>query len=276
MNRHAKIRNYSGRFEYLERRNPLAGNVTAAVVGGTLILEGDSSSNSIQVRQLSQTSWEVRGFDTRINGNSGTFTANGVLAGVDADLNRGDDFVKIFNGTIATDLAVETNQGADSIQLINLNVNGIADITTGDGNDSILVSDVEVNGTIESTSADAGAFELQTHGGSDVVNVDRLLATSAYLNLGSGNDSLAMTRSSFDSGLRIRASDGTDGVSLNDIDAQDDVWVHMGDGDSDALSVANSSGARGLFRGGNGDGDSLSRSDNNFGAESDHDFEFVS
>jgi hypothetical protein len=276
MIRNEKKRQAARRFESLERRNPLAGNVTAAVVGGTLMLEGDSGENAVQVRQLSESSWEVRGLDTRINGSNSAFIANGVLAGISADLNRGDDFIKIFNGTIAADLVVETNQGADALQFINLNVNGIANVTTGDDNDSVLVSDVEVNGTVESETPDTGAFRLLTHGGSDVVNVDRLLATSAYINLGSGNDSLAMTRSSFDFDLRIRASDGTDAVSLNDIDAEEDIWVHMGDGDSDALSVANSSGAAGIFRGGNGDGDSLSRSDNNFGAEIENDFEFVS
>jgi hypothetical protein len=275
MNRQVHVSNFGRRFESLERRNPLAGNVTAAVVGGELLLNGDHSSNAVQVRQLSETSWEVRGLGTQINGSNSAFTANGVLAGISADLNRGDDFIKIFNGTITGDLLVETNQGADSLQFINLNVDGIANITTGDDVDAVLVSDVEVNGTLEAPTADAGAFNLLTHGSNDVVTIDRLLATSAYINLGSGNDALAMTRSTFDLNLRIRGSDGTDSVSLNDIEADAEIWVHMGDGDFDALAVANSTSPLARFRGGNGEGDTLSTANNNFDAEVENDFEFV-
>jgi hypothetical protein len=259
-------------FENLERRNPLAGNITAAVVGGNLILEGDNNSNAVQVRQTGEASWEVRGLGTQINGSNSAFTANGVLAGIDADLNRGNDFIKVFNGTIATDLLIETNQGADSVQLINLNINGIANITTGDDSDAVLVSDVEANTTVE--GLEGAGFILNTHGATDSVVIDRLLAASAALHLGSGNDSLAMTRSAFDLELRIQASDGTDAVSLNDIEAED-LWVHMGDGDFDALAVANSSATNASFRGGNGEGDTLSTANNEFTNESINDFEFV-
>jgi hypothetical protein len=263
-------------FESLERRNPLAGNVTAEVVGGSLFLEGDSSANAVQVRQLSETSWEVRGFGTRINGSNDVFIADDVLLDIDIDLNRGNDFVKVFNGTVGNNLFVETNQGLDTVQLINLNVNGIASITTGDESDSVLVSNVSVDGgeIVPEQQVDGGAFSLATHGGADVVVIDRLFAASAGINLGSGNDSLAMTRSGFESDLRIRAGDGTDAVSLNDVDAEADLWVHLGDGDFDALTIANSSAAAGIFRGGTGDGDTLVTSNNDFDVEIINDFEF--
>lgn len=262
-------------FESLERRNPLAGNITAAVVGGSLLLEGDSSSNAVQVRQVSEASWEVRGLGTQINGSNNTFVANNVVAGIEADLNRGDDFIKVFNGTLVTDLLIETNQGADSVQLINLNITGGADITTGDGNDAVLISDVEAGGQVVEEQPVGIAFYLNTNTGADVVSVDRLLANSAEFFLGSGNDVLAMTRSAFASDVRISASTGTDTVSLNDIEAIDDIWVHMGDGDSDALAVANSTATNGIFRGGSGDNDTLSTANNDFENEVINDFEFV-
>jgi hypothetical protein len=269
MSRNAIERKRACRFESLERRNPLAGNVTAEVVGGSLLIEGDSSANSIQVRQLSDTTWEVRGFGTRVNGSNNTFVAEDVLLDINVDLNRGNDFVKVFNGTVGNNLLVETNQGLDTVQLINLDITGIADITTGDETDSVLVSDVNVEG------GEGAGFNLATHGGADVVVIDRLFAIGATLHLGSGNDALAMTRSSFTSDLRIQASTGTDSVSLNDIDAESDLWVHLGDGDFDALAVANSSAAAGIFRGGLGDGDTLSRANNEFDAEVINDFEYT-
>jgi hypothetical protein len=268
MNRNVFSRKRACKFESLEGRNPLAGNVTAEVVGGSLVLIGDSNSNSIQVRQLSESTWEVRGFGTQINGSNNAFIAEEVLLDIDVDLNRGNDFVKVFNGTVGNNLLVETNQGLDSVQLINLDITGIAGVTTGDDVDSVVVSDVNVEG------GEGAAFSLATHGGADVVVIDRLFAIGASIHLGAGNDALAMTRSSFGSDLRIQASTGTDSVSLNDIDAGNDLWVHMGDGDFDALAVANSSAAAGIFRGGAGDGDTLSRANNEFDVEVVNDFEF--
>ncbi len=273
MSRNTIGRKWTCRFEALEQRNPLAGNVTAEVVGGALLIEGDNSSNAIQVRQVGEASWEVRGLGTRVNGSNSAFIANGVVEGINADLNRGDDFIKIFDGILAGDLLVETNQGADSLQLINLGINGLANITTGDDPDAVLVSDVQAN--LELSEFEGPTFNLNTHGSNDSVVIDRLSVLSAAIHLGSGNDALAMTRSSSEIEFRIQASTGTDSVSLNDINAGELLWVHMGDGDFDALAVANSSAATASFRGGDGDGDTLSTAENDFGVENVNDFEFV-
>jgi hypothetical protein len=272
MNRNANGRPRVTTFESLERRNPLAGNVTAEVLGSTLLLEGDSSSNALQVRQISSTSWEVRGLGTRINGSNNVFIANDVL-GIAADLNRGNDFIKVFNGTLAADLVIEMNQGVDSVQLINLDVNGLVNITTGDSTDAVLVSDVEANTSVE--GLEGAGFILSTHAGNDVVVIDRLMALSAAIGLGDGNDSLAMTRSFFDFDLQIRGHAGTDAVSLNDVHTETDLRVHMGDGNFDGLAVANSSATNAFFRGGDGDGDVLSTANNEFDTEFEDDFEFV-
>ena len=47
--------------ERLERRTLLAGNGTAALIAGNLDLTGDSSSNAVQVSQVSAGTWKVQG-----------------------------------------------------------------------------------------------------------------------------------------------------------------------------------------------------------------------
>src|SRR5262245_5328671 len=71
-------------FESLEGRALLAGNVTAAVTGGDLIITGDAEANSIViVHGRGAGEYLVKGVDgTTINGAGSSFRATGVTANV--------------------------------------------------------------------------------------------------------------------------------------------------------------------------------------------------
>ena len=77
------------RFECLEDRSLMAGNVAAAVAGGVLALTGDNSSNYLVVHQTGTNQVQVQGIATSITSGGQTrssFTFNGVTA-LNATLN---------------------------------------------------------------------------------------------------------------------------------------------------------------------------------------------
>jgi hypothetical protein len=90
--------------ESLESRTALAGNVTASVVDGTLILEGDDQANELIVRQVAQSysgAWpgaklQISSNSTTINGqNSVTL---GGIKNVTVHLGAGDDEFRVLGG----------------------------------------------------------------------------------------------------------------------------------------------------------------------------------
>src|SRR5215510_10042589 len=93
-------------FERLENRVLLAGDVTAAVVAGTLELDGDSSGNALQIWKVGTDTWKVQGLGTAINGSNSVFIAAGVTNGISAALDAGNNFLKVFNGQLTGGLSV--------------------------------------------------------------------------------------------------------------------------------------------------------------------------
>src|SRR3954469_7158413 len=85
-------------FEGLENRSMMAGNITAAVIGGTLTLTGDATHNSVLVQQ-SGNKWTVQGLGTTINGTTTIKSFTGVQ-GLLADLKTGNDVIRVSNGTL--------------------------------------------------------------------------------------------------------------------------------------------------------------------------------
>ena len=100
--------------ESLERRAMLAGNVTASVVGGNLIIRGDDAGNGVLVQQEAGTgNYSVTGFDfagstTKINGTAdGTAHLHGVTGNIDIDLKKGNDALGVGNDAQALATAAE-------------------------------------------------------------------------------------------------------------------------------------------------------------------------
>ena len=56
------------RFELLETRSLLAGNVGVIQTGGLLTITGDAAANNVQISQLANGDWLVKGIATKING----------------------------------------------------------------------------------------------------------------------------------------------------------------------------------------------------------------
>src|SRR5262245_3066067 len=113
--------------ERLESRVVLDGSVRATLSGGNLKITGDSAGNEILIEQHTMRSFIVSSRDgsTKINGQSGPLTFNGVKKDLTIALGGGNDVVEIL-GTAADAVTVSNR----------LNIN------TGRGNDQVLLTEV--------------------------------------------------------------------------------------------------------------------------------------
>ena len=119
--------------EGLERRAMLAGDVFASVSGsGNLTITGDSDDNSIEITQLTATSFSITGLDgTLINGESDIEVD--VSGNVTIDLRNGDDTVAITGATdldFDDNLTIKTGNGLDVVTLTDVTVDNNLKIDT--------------------------------------------------------------------------------------------------------------------------------------------------
>ncbi len=100
------------RYESLEKREVLAGNVTAAIVGGNLVISGDDNHNNIEIVGTGVPGeFRVIGLDlagaTLINGAAGPATFRGVMGGILINARGGNDLVAAHSLTTFGDLNVQ-------------------------------------------------------------------------------------------------------------------------------------------------------------------------
>ncbi len=91
---------------------------------------------------------------------------------------------------------------------------------------------------------------------------------------GRGNDVVSIVKVNVVGKAFIDTGDGTDAVAINAL-AADHICVELDGGNHDALTIINSSASDAFFDGGDGSGDVLVRSHNNFGSEYHQGFETV-
>src|SRR5262249_3150905 len=92
----------SCKFESLEQRNLLAGDVTASIVHGDLVIKGDDLANGITITAGTNagtvviTGVDAGGSSTTVNGTAnGTVTLSGFTDDLKINMNGGDDTVSI-------------------------------------------------------------------------------------------------------------------------------------------------------------------------------------
>lgn len=177
----------SRRFESLEDRRMLAGNVTANVFQGFLVICGDNLANVICVEGVNN-QIKVSGTATTINSKSSPAlfdTGSGqVCRGIVLDMKGGNDVVKIKN--------------------------------------------LEVPGW---------KLDVQLCGGHDVLTIDRVqVCGQVCINGDSGNDTVAITNSSFSGRVGIRTCDGVDAVVLTKVCITGALCINT-DGGVDAVTL---------------------------------------
>jgi hypothetical protein len=253
------------RFEGLENRTLMAGDVTVAVVSGVLQITGDTADNAIQIKQ-SGADWRVQGLGTTVNGNNGAQTFTGVT-GIAIELGAGNDLIKASKGTLTGSFVINDVGGQSTIDLSKLSANSI-DISTFDARDTIILSKCAATTSFSvnsfSTADDEGdtisigkstagtTFDVATGAGDDVVTIDGVTVVDTFVvNTFSPGESdldlVKISKSSSGDALDVLTGDGRDFVTLNKVqvgaDLQIIVFESTGDTNSDTVDIAKSSAA---------------------------------
>lgn len=157
------------RIESLESRLPLAGNVTAQLIGSTLFLTGDSLGNEIAVASVAAGKIAVIGNATTVNGSTTPLVTKKAVTNIVATLNGGDDFVWFGNdaqgfanqlasvGITPTPFIPSTLQSAiDGVSagVTAFSLPGNLTVTTADGSDFVSLIGT-VGGSITATLGSA-------------------------------------------------------------------------------------------------------------------------
>jgi hypothetical protein len=221
------------KFENLEARTLMAGNVTAEISeAGNLEILGDSNHNIVAVTQFNSGIWKVQGLlGTKINGkNSEKFEYSG---GMDVSLGRGHDGFAIVKGNVEGALNIRTSSGIDGVVLTRLTAQSIY-VNTGADTDALLVAKVTVQvreeqpETAAVLQSEAGTAIFQTSSGDDYVLIAKLTAPSVYVYTNAGRDI----------------------VGLLGVEASEKLHVNLGSGNLDILgAVKNSAPVANLFGG---------------------------
>jgi hypothetical protein len=139
------------KIEYLENRSMMAGNITAAQVGGDLIIEGDTLDNNLTIENTSANVYQLIGGaddgprDTLVNGQDtsvvGGIAFTGVTGNIVIRLHGGNDHVEIGDNLpmfVNKALIVDSGDGHDEVRLPGFGRANIATemlIDLGGGND---------------------------------------------------------------------------------------------------------------------------------------------
>lgn len=264
--------------ESLERRQVLAGNVSAQLVGSTLLLNGDSLGNQVLVASVTGGRIAILGGDTTVNGSTNPFITSRPVMAITATLNGGDDVIgfgnsaqgfadqligmgvsppdvvtlqdeidSVANGattfSLPGSLTITTAAGADAIAIIGV-VGGSVTATLGSAPTGGIGNRLTIGGTNPAyASRVAGALSIVGGGQRDFVEVLTTAVGGAVVAaLGNGENYLGMLDASSAS-LAYTGGTGVDGVSSPRLRVRNGVSIVTGAG---ADSVFVGAGGGGL------------------------------
>jgi hypothetical protein len=251
-----------GRFEALEQRLPLAGNVTAQVSGGTLLLFGDGLDNSVSITGGANAQQYIitgvpsaTGAATTINGQA-AFVANGVRFSTIVNLRGGNDTLSVADLVVNNDLNITMDTGNDTVLLgaapdvigeavvfppatpRSLQVGGALIVNTGTGNDTVDQISVAVrySNVIDTgpgndsvfLGPDAEELPIPLPAGGTPAGI--LAGASLIVNLGDGNDFL--TAADLQVGVNLHVNDplGVNDISITEAFVEGSTFLVMGSG----------------------------------------------
>jgi hypothetical protein len=166
----------------LEDRTTPAGGMLAQMVNGTLIIDGDDSSNSIVI---SGTGWR----SVALRAGDSDTVINGVTPGE-----------AIFFGGITRGIVVRANNGEDTIRFEGVKNRHYIGVDGGGGEDEIVFDRVEARGTVAISAGDADDL---------VIIQNSRLSGLTGVDLGAGEDTLEIVNSTVRGRTQVNGGDGT-------------------------------------------------------------------
>ena len=256
---------HSLRFEQLEEKKMLAGDVAVSVVDGTLQIEGDDLDNQIVVSSgAAPGEYLIRGLDGTVveladapdpddsppaegEAPENAVVVTGVRRGIHIAMDDGDDSVVLHNARVRGNVAINTGDGADHVR-VGLPPTPLPKPAPAEGEEvadgmpagvsigrSLVIRTGDGDDTVllggrpqvetELGTEGAEATEDGTQGGATLRVGQNLTVV-----LGDGEDKLTTGAVQVRRLLTARGGDGTDSVSLNHVHA---AMASIGTGDGD-------------------------------------------
>lgn len=225
--------------ESLERRLLLAGDVTASVKGGWLVVTGDDLGNQVQIEDLGGGTYDVVGLeDTTIIG-AGPFAGP---KGIKVDLKGGDDTL-VMSGDpvfgVPGDLSIKMGDGDDTVLLENAEIAGKTTVDLGKGAGDVTIFAVDFGKDVAVKSGDApGVEDPWVEIGIELANVTGNLSVTT----GKTNDDIWLDGVAVTKNVTIKTGDGEDYAGVAGWSEDMEEWdapsfLHGGEGE-DEVGVA--------------------------------------
>ncbi len=167
------------KYQSLENRRLLAGDVSVQVVDSVLNVVGDGLANDVAITS-DNGNLVITGDDTTVNGQSEAFR-----------LTQSFRFLSLFMGS-----------GDDSVSLNGLAINQNISFYGDEGNDRL-----------EATDTTAWHLHAEGGDGNDVFDLDMSTRKSAYLYLGEGDDTVALQSFHAGRNFKVFAGAGNDTIA---------------------------------------------------------------
>ena len=258
------------RFETLERKQPLAGDVVVSLVGGHLVIEGDEAANQISISSGEEPgSFVIQGLEGTVvklaDAETGDppapetgLVVEGVRGHVRVGLGEGDDVLAVHDAHFRRGLTINTGAGADEVRIgaaedadpvdpaeevesdANVHLLGSLLINTGEEGDAVNVASASVGGLLT----------IATDGGDDTVNLgaEEVGEGAVAAAVGAGEDATLHAKL----GVSVLLGEGVDAVIANDVVTRGILGVGGGAG-ADSVEIHDSTAAILGIRGGDGD-----------------------
>jgi hypothetical protein len=211
------------RFEPLEGRLMLSGNVKVLFDHGSLIIRGDNADNGVLISQTAGVTSVVGDATTLINGGTGTF-AGTVTRDIKLEMKKGNDTVQIDTVSVPRDLIIDLNGGDNGVVLTavdvgrNLNVEGdngadMMRLNFQTGGDAKINAGKGTNLINIDTSFVQKNLNLDTNKGVDLVGIiNTEVDKNANIDTGAGDDMVVVLGLLVKNQLSINSHSGNDEV----------------------------------------------------------------
>lgn len=185
--RQPSFRSFS--FERLEDRRLLAGNVTAQIIKGDLVIRGDDFDNGIAI-----TAGSV----------AGTIVVTGVSAGGAATNVNGTANGAVTLSGFSDDFKIKMKGGNDTVTITSLTVRDSLKLKLGKGNDTATLTSVTV-------LEDA---KIKANFGDDRVTITNSVFEELGVKLGRDNDVLSITGTTVNDRTKLKGGRGANVLTL--------------------------------------------------------------
>jgi hypothetical protein len=242
-----------GKFESLEQRQLLAGNVLVNVVNGNLRIEGDADANKIMIASGTEAgTFVVTGLDGTTLGDATDPVTVSDVRNIRVGLGEGDDLVAIVGANVGGNVSIRTGLGDDRVFIgtgdgaaelagvlpadVSVSVRGHVGISTDGGLDQVAVDDASVAWLSVDAGEDNDVVSLGSTAPLGGAAARLVVRHGLHVNLGAGNDQLNVDQVSTRGGLVARGGRGDDTIDASLTKAA--AMVVLGDGGVDTVTLA--------------------------------------